>query len=79
MKKRVALFLFSLALTTLALVPGPAPAEAARCVKPACFASPGCCKAQECAEWCALFGGGGAPGCDGNGLGGCCFCSAPES
>jgi hypothetical protein len=78
MKKRVALFLFSLALTTFALVPGPAPAQAARCLKPACFASPGCCFAEECTDWCATHGGG-APACSGNGQGGCCYCLAPES
>jgi hypothetical protein len=78
MKKRVGFFLFSLALAAYALVPGSSPAEGVRCVKPDCFASPGCCKAQECAEWCATFGGGGAPGCDGNGLGGCCYCGPAE-
>jgi hypothetical protein len=78
MKKRVGLFLFALALATLALIPGPAPVEA-RCLKPDCFASPGCCRAQECAEWCATFGGGGAPGCSGNGQGGCCYCGPAES
>ena len=78
MKKRLGLFLFSLVLVTLALVNGPAPAEGARCMKPDCLASPGCCRAQECADWCALQGGG-APACSGNGLGGCCYCSPPES
>jgi hypothetical protein len=78
MKKRFGFFLFSLALATLALVPGPATVEGAPCVKPDCLASPGCCRAQECADWCAL-NGGGAPACSGNGLGGCCYCGAPES
>ena len=78
MKKRVGLFLFSLALTAFALVPGGTPAEATRCIKPDCFASPGCCQPQECADWCATYGGGGAPGCSGNGLGGCCYCGPAE-
>ena len=78
MKKRVGFFLCSLGLAAFALVPGPAPVEADRCVKPACFASPGCCRAQECADWC-VSQGGGAPFCSGNGLGGCCSCGAPES
>jgi hypothetical protein len=78
MKKRVGLFLFSLALATVALVSGPASAQGSRCQKPECFASPGCCVAQECASWCASQGGG-APACSGNGLGGCCYCAAPES
>lgn len=78
MTKRVGLFLFSLALTTLALVvPGPAPAHA-RCLKPACFASPACCQAGECSTWCASQGLG-APVCSGNGQGGCCSCLPPES
>lgn len=78
MKKRVGLFLFSLALATVALVSGPSTALAGRCQKPECFASPGCCVAQDCAAWC-LSQGGGAPACDGFGLGGCCSCGAPES
>ena len=77
MKKRVALFLFSLTLASFALVQGPAPAEADRCLKPACFASPGCCRAQECATWCESQGGG-TPFCSGNGEGGCCSCGAPQ-
>jgi hypothetical protein len=79
MKKRVGLFLFSLALATVALVPGSSPAQGSRCQKPDCFASPGCCVAQECASWCATYGGGGAPACSGNGLGGCCYCGPAES
>lgn len=79
MKKRVGLFLFSLALATTALVSGPAPAEGTRCLKPECFASPGCCRAQECADWCVVYGGGGAPGCSGNGQGGCCYCGPSGS
>lgn len=77
MKKRVGLFLFSLALATVALVSGPSTAQANRCQKPDCFASPGCCVAQDCVDWCASRGG--APACDGFGLGGCCYCGSIES
>jgi hypothetical protein len=77
MKKKAGLFIFSLSLATLALVQAPAPAEGARCLKPACFASPGCCIAQECTTWCASHGGG-TPFCSGNGQGGCCSCLPPQ-
>ena len=77
--KRFGFLLLSLTLAAFALVPGPAPVEAAPCVKPDCFASPGCCRAQECADWCATSGGGGAPACSGGGQGGCCYCGGAES
>jgi hypothetical protein len=69
MKKRIGLLLCALALVAAALVNGPAPAEASACVKPACFASPPCCFASECADWCASRDGG-VPACSG----GCCSC-----
>src|SRR4028119_2373160 len=46
MKKRVGLFLFSLALATVALVSGPAPAQGTRCQKPDCLPSPACSVAR---------------------------------
>lgn len=76
--KRIGLFLFAAALVSFAFVSGPAPAEAAACLKPDCLVSPGCCQARECASWCQLTGGG-APACSGGGQGGCCYCGAPES
>ena len=77
MKKKISLFLFALALVAAALVNRPA--EASGCVKPACFASPPCCRASECAEWC-LSTGGGAPYCQGviGRNGGCCACGGVE-
>jgi hypothetical protein len=77
MKKKISLFLFALALVAAALVNRTA--EAA-CFKPACFASPPCCRASECADWC-LTTGGGAPYCQGvtGHNGGCCACGPIES
>lgn len=78
MTKKVGLFLLATVLVALAMATtAPAPLEA-KCLRPACFASPGCCFAYECASWCASTGGG-TPGCSGGGQGGCCFCSPPES
>jgi hypothetical protein len=77
MKTKVSLLLIAFALVTFAVVG--APAEAAKkCNAPACFASPGCCVAAECASWCASTTGG-TPGCSGGGEGGCCYCLPPES
>ncbi|RPH56556.1 hypothetical protein EHM82_03105 [bacterium] len=79
MKKKIGMFLFAVALASFAFVSGPVPdAEAAPCLKPECLVSPGCCHARECADWCAM-NGGGAPGCSGGGQGGCCFCGPVES
>lgn len=78
MKKRVGLFVIAMVLVGFALALQSAPVEA-KCLAPACFASPGCCLASECADWCRLHGGGGTPFCSGGGEGGCCYCSPPES
>lgn len=75
--KKIGMFLLAVILAGFAFVSGPVSSEAA-CQKPDCLVSPGCCLARECAEWCELTGGG-APGCEGNGRGGCCYCGAPES
>jgi hypothetical protein len=80
MKKRISLLLCTLALVSVALVNQPATAaETAACFKPACFASPPCCFASECARWCATTTGG-VPYCAGTspGLGGCCACDVVE-
>lgn len=79
MKKRIGLLVCALTLTAAAFATGPAPAEAA-CFKPACFASPACCTARECTTWCNSTGGG-APMCQGAGMGqgGCCACGPIES
>ena len=76
MKKKISLFLFALALVATALVHRTA--EAA-CLKPACFASPPCCVASECASWCQSTGGG-TPYCQGvsGHYGGCCACNELE-
>jgi hypothetical protein len=42
MKKRVGLFLIAMVLVAFALALQSAPVEA-KCLAPACFASPGCC------------------------------------
>jgi hypothetical protein len=76
--KKIGMFLFAAALAGFAFFSGPVPEAAAACQKPDCFASPGCCQPRECAQWCQLTGGG-APGCEGNGQGGCCFCAPAES
>jgi len=72
MKKRLGLFLLAVALTAAALVSGPSKAEAARCLRPDCLVSPGCCFDRECDSWC---GGTGLGLCSGGGLGGCCYCA----
>jgi hypothetical protein len=69
--KRIGMFLFATALAGFAFISGPTPEAAAACLKPACFASPGCCIARECGSWCE---GKGTPACGGNGSGGCCYC-----
>lgn len=71
MNKKLGLFLLALVLTVAAFVSAPPAAEAARCIEPACFASPGCCFNFQCNEWC---GGYGLGACSGGGLGGCCYC-----
>ena len=71
MKTRIGLFLVALALTAAAILGPPQSAEAA-CKPPYCFASPGCCFAWQCDDWCGLPGMGI---CGGGGQGGCCSCA----
>jgi hypothetical protein len=79
MTKKMGLFLLAFVLVALAVATSSAPVEATTiCLKPDCFASPGCCVASQCAKWCE-FTGGGYPGCTGGGQGGCCFCSGAVS
>ena len=65
MKKRLALFLLAVVLAAAALLGGSPKVEAARCHRPDCFASPGCCSDRDCDDWC---GGRGFGVCSG----GCC-------
>jgi len=74
MKKRVGLFLFAMALTAVTLVSRPKSAEASGCIRPWCFASPGCCAAWECDSWCGGVGLGVCRGVSGN-QGSCCSCN----
>ena len=78
MTKKMGLFLLAFVLVALAVATTSSAPLEAKCLKPDCFASPGCCLAYECEQWCK-FTGGGNPGCTGGGQGGCCFCSGAES
>ena len=79
MIKRMGMLAFALTLSAFAFAGSTQPAQAI-CTGPLCFASPGCCYAFQCAEWCKNKGLG-APHCGGtpaNG-GGCCSCAGAES
>lgn len=72
MNKKLGMFLLALALTAVAFVSSPATVEASACIEPACFASPGCCRHEQCDKWCGGYGGF-CQGVSGN-WGGCCIC-----
>lgn len=73
MLKRSALFLLALALSAAAMTTTSHAAPRPACMKPDCFASPGCCKDVECDAWCGGTGFGYCQGVQGN-YGGCCVC-----
>lgn len=72
MKKKMALLLAAVALSTAAFVTGPAKAAPGpSCNAPACFRTPGCCVHSDCASYCfGQYGAGSVPVC----LGECCEC-----
>ena len=77
MTKRVAMFLFAVALSALAFSTTSQPLNAI-CTGPYCIASPGCCLNSQCDSWCGGTGLGRCSGTPQNG-GGCCYCPPPES
>ena len=73
MTKRIGLLALALILSAAAVATTGHAAPRPACLKPDCFASPGCCKNVECDAWCGGTGLGFCQGVSGN-YGGCCVC-----
>lgn len=69
MIKRMALFLFAVALTSAAVTSTSEAALKPTCNAPACYRTPGCCVNLDCDSFC---GGPGTGVC----MGECCECNA---